>query len=159
MLPMILDLIFFQKCPNSKLENCVGVNLRGIQAETFQKDLYPPTVSATPSMTAEEWLKGKNWQRHKSPFRPLFCFPPFNQQKGTIILSLKKQNYFLAISQRIKKRSVENLIYEKFFYFKFQFVPDISKDRPGWVTKISKYSSRRDMKFISQDIFHRRFKI
>lgn len=30
------------------------------KAETFQKDLYPPTVSATPSMTAEEWLKGKN---------------------------------------------------------------------------------------------------
>lgn len=30
------------------------------KAETFQKDLYPPCISSTPSLTAEEWLSGKD---------------------------------------------------------------------------------------------------
>jgi len=30
-----------------------------IQAETFQKDLYPPTQAAEPALTAEEWISGK----------------------------------------------------------------------------------------------------
>ena len=29
-----------------------------IQAETFQKDLYPPTQAAEPALTAEEWISG-----------------------------------------------------------------------------------------------------
>lgn len=30
------------------------------KAETFQKDLYPPTIGSSPAMTAEEWLSGIN---------------------------------------------------------------------------------------------------
>ena len=30
-----------------------------IQAETFQKDLYPPTQAAEPALTAEEWISGE----------------------------------------------------------------------------------------------------
>jgi len=28
------------------------------QAETFQKDLYPPCISSTPALSAEEWFSG-----------------------------------------------------------------------------------------------------
>lgn len=30
------------------------------KAETFQKDLYPPTISSTPALSAEEWYTGQN---------------------------------------------------------------------------------------------------
>jgi len=30
------------------------------KAETFQKDLYPPCISSTPALSAEEWFSGKN---------------------------------------------------------------------------------------------------
>jgi len=30
------------------------------KAETFQKDLYPPCISSTPALSAEEWFSGKD---------------------------------------------------------------------------------------------------
>jgi hypothetical protein len=30
------------------------------KAETFQKDLYPPTISSTPALSAEDWYSGQN---------------------------------------------------------------------------------------------------
>lgn len=30
------------------------------KAETFQKDLYPPTIGSDPALTAEEWIAGQN---------------------------------------------------------------------------------------------------
>jgi len=42
-----------------------------IQAETFQKDLYPPTQAAEPALTAEEWISGKR----KNFFEKLLFFP------------------------------------------------------------------------------------
>ena len=31
-----------------------------MQSELFQVDLYPPTLSSTPALTAEDWLSGFN---------------------------------------------------------------------------------------------------
>ena len=30
------------------------------QSESYQEDIYPPTASAQPSLTAQEWLSGMN---------------------------------------------------------------------------------------------------
>ena len=37
------------------------------QSESYQEDIYPPTASAQPSLTAQEWLSGMNRIRPDVP--------------------------------------------------------------------------------------------
>ena len=45
------------------------------QSEMFQDDIFPPTASATPSLTADEWISGQN--------------------REPILISLKVKYYFI----------------------------------------------------------------
>jgi hypothetical protein len=55
------EIIRFAKLSIDKIEHLMfQVPRRDTNNKVFQEDLYPPTLSGEPGLSAKEWLKGKN---------------------------------------------------------------------------------------------------
>jgi coronin-1B/1C/6 len=74
---------FFKSVNDSTIEPISFIVPR--RAETFQDDIYPPAYAGEPSLTAEEWVSGKN-----SPPKVINLEAVFNGQKPTSTIAVPK---------------------------------------------------------------------
>ncbi|KAF5101257.1 hypothetical protein D0Z00_000927 [Geotrichum galactomycetum] len=74
---------FFKSVNDSTIEPISFIVPR--RAETFQDDIYPPAYAGEPSLTAEEWVSGKN-----SPPKVISLEAVFNGQKPISTIAVPK---------------------------------------------------------------------
>lgn len=74
---------FFKSVNDSTIEPISFIVPR--RAETFQEDIYPPAYAGEPSLTAEEWVSGKN-----SPPKVISLEAIFNGQKPVSTIAVPR---------------------------------------------------------------------
>ena len=70
------------------------------QSELFQPDLFPDTQSDEPSLTADEWLEGKNAEPKRKSLDP-------GSSKGASKASQPKKG-LAAIGKKVPKKAEED---------------------------------------------------
>lgn len=87
----ILDVICYVAPPPT---NKITFIRYAFQSEMFQEDIFPPTASACPSLSADEWISGQN----REPI--LVSLKVFQQ---VVLLSGVKQDF-------VKRKRIESIV-------------------------------------------------